>query len=138
MCPLTNQKETLESNQDALVSLLEGEMSTNVGTRLSMKTFVDKWFFMRDYSYDDRLWYERLFSFEKFVVLLMTLESLNLKAMGATPTVEDIPQSLAWFGHLVTNARADWENIKAKHKTTHLKICSASLFTKFYSKGCAP
>jgi len=123
--------ELISCCQPFLAAKLQ-ESGIEPALRAKMRGFVNRYFFDRQ-RYSKRLWYERLFSFEKFLVVMMTLESLNLRSMGGTPTVDDLPQALAWFGTCVTRARLDFPSIKERCQRQHQRMCQENKFMGLFT-----
>src|SRR5574337_471744 len=84
-----NNTETLgASPQSELLKLLPSLLPEKVlEARIAIKNFINGYFFEPKYS--PKLYYEKLSSFKKLVVVAMVLESQNLKNMGGIPTLLD-------------------------------------------------
>lgn len=93
-----------------------------VSACLEIKKFINKYFF-NDTTYGDNLWYEKLFSFEKFIIIAMKLEAYNLLLNKMSKCfqqeINDIPISYMRFAALISRARNRWDEIKTKQQYYH-------------------
>lgn len=97
-----------------------------IATRIAMKKFVDEYFFA-PHEYHNKLWYDKLQSFAKFVVIGLRLERANLRKMGGdTSQLDNIPVSYANFAALVNTKSEQIDEIKKECEQHHLDNCAAA------------
>lgn len=121
---LLDNRDNFELDNYIKSGLMTGQLTPS---RLEIKRFINKYFF-NNQNYNDTLWYERLFSFEKFMIIAMKLESYNLMLMNVNSdefrqNIYDIPQSYIRFAAMITDARNRWNEIKNKCKLAHESLC---------------
>lgn len=131
--PVDNATETLNL-ADPMASLREGICNLADShlaggyqdVRLSVKQFITKYFFDPGVTQriTNRVLYERLTGLSKLMVVGMVMERENLRGMGGTPTLDDLPQAYAQMAAFLARARKHWDEIQCRYRQEHLEMCT--------------